>query len=345
MPDAVTPPPLLRLRDLRVTFPLDSETRALAVDGVSLDLHPGRTLGIVGESGCGKSVTALSILRLLQAPPARYDSGRIELRRDGGVIDLLGLPEREMRPIRGGEIAMIFQEPMTSLNPVLTIGDQLREAIAIHQPGARRRTRTVAIDALDAVEIENAASRLRAYPHEFSGGMRQRVMIAMALACEPRLLIADEPTTALDVTVQARILDLLRNLQRSRGLAMLFITHDLAVVANIAHEVAVMYAGRIVERAPAARLFANPLHPYTRALLACAPLLGMRRAQLRTVAELTDDPARFSGIPGLDPGARAWWPWHESPAPTHTPAKDDSTLAVVESDHAVRVWRTAEPAA
>jgi len=333
--------PVLRVRDLRVSFPVDSEIRALAVDGVSLDVSAGRTLGIVGESGCGKSVTALSMLRLLPMPHARFESGRVELLGHGSPVDLLALSEREMRRVRGGEIGMIFQEPMTSLNPVLTIGDQLREAIGIHQPGARRRTRALAIKALEAVEIHDAGARLRAYPHEFSGGMRQRVMIAMALACEPRVLIADEPTTALDVTVQARVLELLRGLQRSRGLGMVLITHDLGVVANTAHEVAVMYAGRIVERAPADRLFASPTHPYTRALLSCAPMLGARKDRLETVARLTDNPDRFAGLPGLAPDARAWWPWHDPPSEV-SDGNDDSTLVDIAPGHGVRVWRSGE---
>jgi peptide/nickel transport system ATP-binding protein len=235
------------------------------VDGVSFSVAQGRTFGILGESGCGKSVTALSLLRLV-APPGRIVSGEIRYRGE----DLLRRSERQMREIRGGEIAMIFQEPMTSLNPVFTIGNQIGEAVQLHQhlDGAARRERVV--EALRKVEIPEPERRARSYPHELSGGMRQRAMIAMALACEPSLLIADEPTTALDVTIQAQILDLLRGLRDSLGMAMILITHDLGIVAEQADEVAVMYAGRIVERASVFDTFERPLHPYTVALMHAA---------------------------------------------------------------------------
>lgn len=256
-----TAAPLLEVRDLHTHFET-SEGVGRAVDGVSFGVASARTLGILGESGCGKSVTALSILRLV-APPGRIVSG--EILYNGR--DLLRLSEREMRAIRGGEIAMVFQEPMTSLNPVFTIGNQIGEAVRLHQKLDRAGTRERVIEALRRVEIPEPERRAKSYPHELSGGMRQRAMIAMALACEPSLLIADEPTTALDVTIQAQILELLRGLRDSLGMAMMLITHDLGIVAEQADEVAVMYAGRIVERASAIDLFERPLHPYTVALL------------------------------------------------------------------------------
>jgi len=253
--------PLLEVRDLHTYFETD-EGSGRAVDGVSFTVASGQTLGILGESGCGKSVTALSILRLV-APPGRIVSGEIRYRGE----DLLRRSERAMREIRGGEIAMIFQEPMTSLNPVFTVGNQIGEAVRLHQHLDRAATRERVVAALRRVEIPEPERRAKSYPHELSGGMRQRAMIAMALACEPSLLIADEPTTALDVTIQAQILDLLRGLRDSLGMAMMLITHDLGIVAEQADQVAVMYAGRIVERASAIDVFERPLHPYTVALM------------------------------------------------------------------------------
>jgi oligopeptide/dipeptide ABC transporter ATP-binding protein len=253
--------PLLDVRDLRTHFETD-EGVGRAVDGVSFSVQNGRTLGILGESGCGKSVTALSILRLV-SPPGRVVSGAILYRGK----DLLQLTEREMRAVRGAEIAMVFQEPMTSLNPVFTVGNQIGEAVRLHQHLDRSGVRARVIEALRRVEIPEPERRAKSYPHELSGGMRQRAMIAMALACEPSLLIADEPTTALDVTIQAQILELLRGLRDSLGMAMILITHDLGIVAEQADEVAVMYAGRIVERASAVEIFERPLHPYTVALM------------------------------------------------------------------------------
>jgi len=270
---------LLEVRELHTQFATEDGV-ARAVDGVSFSIATGRTLGMVGESGCGKSVTALSILRLV--PPA----GRIV----GGEIvyqgrNLLELPEGEMRKVRGNEIAMIFQEPMTSLNPVFTIGDQIGEAIRLHQKTGRRETRERVIDMLRLVEMPEPARRVDEYPHQLSGGMRQRVMIAMALSCNPKLLIADEPTTALDVTIQAQILELLASLQERFGMALLLITHDLGVVAEQADEVLILYAGRIVEHAPVADLFAHPLHPYTRGLLDSIPKVGAARTRrLRAIA-------------------------------------------------------------
>jgi oligopeptide/dipeptide ABC transporter ATP-binding protein len=262
---------LLAVEDLVTTFETESGT-VRAVDHVSFDLEEGETLGLVGESGCGKSVTALSILRLIPSPPGRYEHGRVLLRDR----DLFSLPEREMRKVRGNEISMIFQEPMTSLNPVYTVGAQIVEAIRLHRDATKAEARTRAVDLLRKVGIPSPSSNVDSYPHQLSGGMRQRVMIAMALACEPKVLIADEPTTALDVTIQAQILDLIARLQRELGMAVLFITHDLSVVAEYTHKVAVMYAGQIVEYAKVGELFKNPLHPYTRGLMASLPARAKR---------------------------------------------------------------------
>ncbi len=304
---------LLRIRNLTVTFTTEAG-RVPVVEDLSLSVPRGSTVALVGESGCGKSVTALSVLRLLPQPPARIESGEIllapepdlasppagrasntsrnhgttSLAQHGGAAlgrgthdrvrgtpsgdaDLLRIDEKSLRSVRGGRIAMVFQDPLTSLNPVMTAGQQIVEAIRLHQPVSRSDARDQAIELLRDVGIAEPSKRVDAYPHELSGGMRQRVMIAMALACEPDLLIADEPTTALDVTVQAQILELLRSLQQRRGLSILLITHDLGVVAQVADEVYVMYAGRIVEHAATEELFAHPLHPYTLGLLACTP--------------------------------------------------------------------------
>jgi len=265
---------VLEVRDLVTEFRTERGT-VRAVDGVSFEIPARGTLGVVGESGCGKSVTALSIMRLVTTPPGRIASGSI---RYAGK-DLVTLPEREMRAIRGNRIAMIFQEPMTSLNPVFTVGDQVGEAVQLHQHKSRREARAVAIEMLKLVGIPSPEERVDAYPHQLSGGMRQRVMIAMALACKPDLLIADEPTTALDVTIQAQILDLLRELQRDLGMSILLITHDLGVVAETCDEVVVMYAGRVVERAPTEALFAAPRHPYTAGLLRSVPTGTHERLQ------------------------------------------------------------------
>ena len=237
-----------------------------AVDDVSFRVHAGETLGLVGESGSGKSVTALSIMRLVQ-PPGRIAAGRL-LFKDH---NLLALDEEEMRRVRGAEIGLIFQEPMTALNPVFSVGDQVAEALVVHGRASKREARGRAVDLLDAVRIPDAAKRVSDYPHQLSGGMRQRVMIAMALACRPSLIIADEPTTALDVTIQAQILDLLREMRAAHNLSLLLITHDLGVIAEMADRVAVMYAGRIVEEAPVREIFRSPQHPYTRGLLASIP--------------------------------------------------------------------------
>ena len=260
--------PLLRVEALQTHFGTpDGVVRA--VEGLSFEVAPGETVAIVGESGCGKSVTAMSILRLIPEPPGRV-RGRILF--EGR--DLLALSEREMRHLRGNRIGMIFQEPMTSLNPVLTVGRQVGEMLRLHQGLGRHAAEARAVEMLTLVGIAEPGRRVREYPHQLSGGMRQRVMIAMALACNPRLLIADEPTTALDVTVQAQILDLMRDLQRRLGSAIVLITHDLGVVAETAERVIVMYAGRKMEEAPVEAIFADPQHPYTRGLLGAVPRLG-----------------------------------------------------------------------
>jgi len=257
---------LLEVRDLVVSFHTDAGV-IRAVDGVSFEVPRGKTVGLVGESGCGKSVTSLSIMGLLPMPPGRIERG--SLRFDGQ--ELVGLSERELRSLRGRKIGMIFQEPMTALNPVFTVGMQVMEAVRAHAKVSRSAARARAIELFTRVGIPAPEERIEAYPHQLSGGMRQRVMIAIALASEPELLIADEPTTALDVTIQAQILDLLASLQRDLGMSMLLITHDLGVVAEQAHEVVVMYAGKVVERASAKELFASPQHPYTRGLLRSVP--------------------------------------------------------------------------
>jgi len=263
-----------------------------AVDGVSLEVHRGRTLGIVGESGCGKSMLSLSVMRLVP-PPGRVARGRVLFEGH----DLLTLPASAMRGIRGRRIAMIFQEPMTSLNPVFTVGDQIIEAMRAHDRRSPKATlRRQAIEALERVRIPAAATRLDDYPHQMSGGMRQRIMIAMALACRPDLLIADEPTTALDVTVQAQILDLLRALQAETGMAIVLITHDLGVVAEMADEVAVMYAGRVVERSAGADIFDDPQHPYTLGLLGSIPKIEEQRDRLLAIEGSV--PAPFALPPG-----------------------------------------------
>ena len=261
-----------------------------AVDGVSYDLKSGETLGVVGESGCGKSVSALSVLRLVANPPGRIVGGAI--RFEGK--NLLELSEPEMERIRGNEISMIFQEPMTSLNPLFTIGRQVSEAIALHQGLSRKEAMDRAVEMLRRVYIPEPERRVHAYPHQMSGGMRQRVMIAMALSCNPKVLIADEPTTALDVTIQAQILDLMRELQETYGTAIVLITHDMGVVAENADRVVVMYAGRKVEEAPAADLFDNPGHPYTKGLLGSIP-------HLDTAAQSNGARARLNEIKGMVP--------------------------------------------
>ncbi|MER3436594.1 MAG: peptide ABC transporter ATP-binding protein [Chloroflexota bacterium] len=281
--------PVLRVRHLTTHF----FTRAgvvHAVDDVSFEVGEGETLGIVGESGCGKSVTSLSIMRLVPSPPGRIVQGEILLTANGQTRDLVRLPEREMRKIRGNDIAMIFQDPMTSLNPVYTIGNQLCEPLMVHLGLSKEAAEQRAIELLKRVGIPAAEDRFHAYPHQFSGGMRQRVMIAMALACNPKVLIADEPTTALDVTIQAQILDLMVGLNRDFGTAIILITHDLGVVAEVCQHVIVMYAGKIVEQGPAKDLFSNPQHPYTMGLLRSVPRLGEHvKEKLATIGGLPPD--------------------------------------------------------
>ena len=280
--------PLLSIRDLNIGFDVKGGV-IRPVRDVSLSIYPGQTVALVGESGCGKSVTSLAILRLIPEPPGRYMGGEIFFEDR----DLLKLSEREMRSVRGKDIAMIFQEPMTSLNPVYTIGDQIAEAVTLHQHVSQDQAYRIAEDALHDVGIADPHRRLREYPHQMSGGMRQRVMIAMALSCQPKLLIADEPTTALDVTIQAQILELLRKLQRERGMSILLITHDLGVVAENADVVAVMYASRIVEVATVEDLFDRPQHPYTEGLFRSVPKLGHTSERLATIPGQVPNPARF----------------------------------------------------
>jgi ABC-type dipeptide/oligopeptide/nickel transport system ATPase component len=260
--------PLLDVQHLTVVF--EGAPRVTAVDDVGFHIAPGETLGLVGESGSGKSVTAFSVLRLLQ-PPGRITGGRIMF--EGR--DLLALPEREMRQVRGARISLIFQEPMTALNPVMRVGDQIAEALTVHRKAAASEARERAVTLLEAVRIPDAGRRVRDYPYQLSGGMRQRVMIAIALACHPALVIADEPTTALDVTIQAQVLDLLRELRAEYNLSLLLITHDFGVIAEMADRVAVMYRGAIVEQGPVRQILRTPAHDYTRSLLAAVPGLGL----------------------------------------------------------------------
>ena len=280
--------PLLHIEDLSVEFATRGGA-VHAVDGMNLTIEPGQTLGLVGESGSGKSVTARAIMRLVPTPPGRYTGGRILF--EG--TDLLSLSEQEMQAMRGGRIAMIFQDPMTFLNPVYTAGEQVAEAIRIHQHASRAEAKAQAIELFRTVGIPNAEARYSAYPHELSGGLRQRVMISMALSSRPRLLIADEPTTALDVTIQAQILDLLRNLQQEFGMSILLITHDLGVVAEMCDTVAVMYAGRIVEKARVEPLFDDPGHPYTSGLLEAIPNAGNGDTPFRPIPGAPPDLAHL----------------------------------------------------
>ncbi len=281
---------LLEVSDLGTWF-YTRQGIVKAVDGVDFEVAAGETLAIVGESGCGKSMTALSLMRLIPDPPGRIVSGSIKL----AGRDLLKISEEEMRDVRGNEISMIFQEPMTSLNPVMTIGKQISEALILHRDMDRRQAMKRAIEMLELVRIPEPAQRAKEYPHQLSGGMRQRAMIAMALACNPKVLIADEPTTALDVTIQAQILELIVELQREFSAAVLLITHDLGVVAETAHRVIVMYAGRKVEEATVGELFARPLHPYTVGLMNSIPRLDLMRGQTDRSNE------RLQEIPGIVP--------------------------------------------
>jgi oligopeptide/dipeptide ABC transporter ATP-binding protein len=319
--------PLLRIRDLRTSF-FTSDGEVRAVDGVSFDIADGETVGLVGESGCGKSVTALSIIRLLDRDTGRIVSGEVLFRgrnpASGG--------EEEMRRIRGNEISMIFQEPMTSLNPVMTVGDQIAESVRIHQGAGRRTARKRAIEMLRLVKIPEPQKRVRSYPHEFSGGQRQRVMIAMALACTPKLLIADEPTTALDVTIQAQILELIGELQQQLGMAVLLITHDLGVVAEQADVVAVMYAGKIVEQAPPEKIFSRPLHPYTVGLLNSMPGRLPPKSNLEAIPGMVPSPLDWpTGCHFRNRCSRA----------DHSCAQAEPLLVETEAGHSVACFKAA----
>jgi oligopeptide/dipeptide ABC transporter ATP-binding protein len=287
-----------------------------AVDGVSYKVRRGEALGIVGESGCGKSVTALTIMRLLDIPPAEVVSGEVLF--EGR--DLLSLSQEEMRHIRGNDIAMIFQEPMTSLNPVFTVGDQIAEAVVMHKKVSRKTAWEKAVDSLKAVGINNPERRVKQYPHEMSGGMRQRVMIAMALSCDPKLLIADEPTTALDVTIQAQILELIRKVQDETGAALMLITHDLGVVAETVRDVVVMYAGRVVEQGSVDEVLLAPKHPYTEGLLTSIPSKGMKGQRLNVIRGTVPNP--FNMPTGCNFAPRCPYAFH--PCTTHDPRIEDA---------------------
>jgi oligopeptide/dipeptide ABC transporter ATP-binding protein len=280
--------PLLDVRNLHTYFHTDAGD-AKAVDGVSFSIAAGKTLAVVGESGCGKTVTALSILQLIPIPPGEFVAGEINF----AGRDLLKVPPHELRSIRGGQIAMIFQEPGTSLNPVFTVGAQIGEAIALHRQLPKSQFRAEVLRSLRAVHVSDPERRIDQYPHEMSGGMKQRVMIAMALSCNPQLLIADEPTTAVDVTIQARILELLKSIQAECGMAILLITHDLGVVAELADDVVVMYAGQIVEQGPVQEVFDNPRHPYTLGLFASLPRVDQKRGRLEAIEGSVPAATRF----------------------------------------------------
>jgi peptide/nickel transport system ATP-binding protein len=295
--EALGTEPVLEVNALKTYF-FTRSGAVKAVDGVSFSLKRGETLAIVGESGCGKSVTALSLMRLIPDPPGRIVGGSISL--DG--VDVLALNDDELRAMRGRDISMIFQEPMTSLNPVMTIGRQLGEVLQLHQTLTRSELQKKVVDLLALVRIPEAAQRARQYPHQLSGGMRQRVMIAIALACNPKVLIADEPTTALDVTVQAQILELIVDLQKKLGTAVILITHDLGLVAQTAQRVIVMYAGRKVEEAKVGALFAAPQHQYTRGLMASLPRLGLLRGETAATNRLQEIPGMVPPLTNLPPG-------------------------------------------
>jgi peptide/nickel transport system ATP-binding protein/oligopeptide transport system ATP-binding protein len=279
--------PLLSVANLTTTFQT-GRGEAAAIEDISFELQEGEILGIVGESGSGKSVTALTIMGLLPTPPARVAAGSIHFANQ----DLLRLSDSAMRRMRGPGIAMVFQEPMTSLNPVFTIGEQLTETIRAHENLSQRDTFARAVEMLEKVGIPSAATRMTDYPHQLSGGQRQRVMLAIALCCRPKLLIADEPTTALDVTIQAQILDLIMDLRDQFGMAIMIITHNMGVIAETADRVLVMYAGRVIEQAPVATLFDNPLHPYTKGLLSCVPTLDQRKERLEAIPGTLPEPGR-----------------------------------------------------
>ncbi|MHB0885158.1 MAG: ABC transporter ATP-binding protein [Bacillota bacterium] len=322
--------PLVEVKDLHTEFHTE-DGLVKAVDGVNLHIGRGETLGVVGESGCGKSVTALSIMRLIPWPPGRIAGGDILF--EGR--DVLKLPEDEMRKIRGNEISMIFQEPMTSLNPVFTVGEQIAEAVELHQRLKPQEAMDKAVEMLKLVGIPLAERRVKEYPHQLSGGMRQRVMIAMALSCTPKLLIADEPTTALDVTIQAQILELMKKLKQELGMAIMLITHDLGVVAEMAERVVVMYAGKVVEEAPVRELYKHPLHPYTQGLLRSIPRLNAPKERLHVIEGVVPS------LMNLPPGCRFAG---RCPHATDQCRREQPSLRVVNgnngdgSRHAVSCW-------
>ena len=323
-------PPLLALHNLYVSFKTD-EGEVRAVNGVSLDIHAGKTLALVGESGCGKSVTSLAIMRLIPDPPGKITDGRVLFRSK----NLLNLPEARMRPIRGNDIAMIFQEPMTSLNPVFTVGQQIVEAIELHQARKGAAAWDHATEILRLVGIADPEQRMNEYPHQLSGGMRQRVMIAMALSCDPALLIADEPTTALDVTIQAQILDLIKELQQRSRMAVLLITHDLAVVAENADDVVVMYASKIAEKASVNQIFEKPLHPYTRGLLKSLPKMGVKQKRLDVIPGSVPDPLHFPSGCKFHPRC----PYGKDDAKCRT---QEPQLEEFQPGHQVACWKAKE---
>lgn len=316
--------PMLKIKDLRTTFHI-REGIVPAVDGVSFHINKEETLAVVGESGCGKSVTALSVMRLIKSPPGKIERGEIEF--DGK--SLLGLTPKEMRGIRGDSIGMIFQEPMTSLNPVYTVGDQIQEVIVLHQRISKAKARVKAIDMLRKVEIPLPEKRFYEYPHQLSGGMRQRVMIAMALSCNPRLLIADEPTTALDVTIQAQILDLMRGLRKSLGMSIMLITHDLGVVSSMADRVVVMYTGRIVEEATVQDIFKKPMHPYTHGLLNSIPHIENEVDKLHVID---------GNVPNLLYLPQGCHFWPRCPYAQDKCRKESPVLEKVGDEHEVSCW-------
>jgi len=323
---------LIDIRDLQVQFQTDDGI-VRAVDGVNISIEKEKTLGVVGESGCGKSITALSIMGLIPQPAGQIVSGEIRFYRPDGMVDLAGLdPDgSRMRAIRGNEIAMIFQEPMTSLNPVYTIGDQIMEAIRLHQDLSKRAARQKAIDMLDAVGIPSPKQRIGEYPHQLSGGMRQRAMIAMALSCNPSLLIADEPTTALDVTIQAQVLDLMSQLQQEFKMAIMFITHDLGVIAHIANDIVIMYLGRIVESGPVEEIFYNPLHPYTQGLMKSIPsLTALGKKRLEPIQGVVPDALEIPQGCGFAP---------RCPNPHPHCFANMPPLLEIENDHWIACWQ------
>ncbi|HAF69821.1 MAG: Peptide/nickel transport system ATP-binding protein [Acetothermia bacterium 64_32] len=322
--------PLIEVKDLRTYFYTEDGV-VKAVDGVTFGIEPEGTLGVVGESGCGKSVTALSIMGLVPMPPGKITSGQIIFRRNGQGIDLTKLNPKGKgyRSIRGKEIAMIFQEPMTSLNPVFTIGYQIMEAIMLHQKVSKKEARQKAIEMLRQVGIPLPEQRVDEYPHQLSGGMRQRAMIAMALSCNPSLLIADEPTTALDVTIQAQVLDLMRDLQKKFRTAIMLITHDLGVVAEMCEEVVVMYLGKVVEHAPVRPLYHDPKHPYTQGLLKSIPSLATKKERLEPIKGVVPDP--LDAPPGC--------PFHpRCPHAMEICTREMPALKEVGQDHQAACW-------